>query len=583
MKEQDRDLPMRMPNALPPAVGLSGFELDMYRVQRNLYPNQGGGGGSEEPPNGLSMRDLLTPLFRHKFKIVSIFILCSLATAVYVASMPDYYVSEAGVALDERRRNLVVDPSGEQSNSLLTSERSTSSDSAKSEITILMSTTLAEQLVDAVGVERILQQLTADEAAKQAIAGRVEFDYNQLNWLGKSLYWMDRGRGRVMSALNLNPPNLSPRERAILVVQKCLTVRESRPGSGYLVLEFAALRPELAQEFLTKLLEIYKAGHIEMSKVADPELFQKQLDESRRSYAEKEAELAKEKERLHIVSLDAQKEMLVGRLTQLNTQMDETDRALKAATIRVTALNDLLEKPTDQADMAAQEARDPALDLLRQKIVELRLQQVEMGKRYKSSSQFMRNLQSQIDEYESMLKKQSTSEAVKFTDPIRRSRELELATHKVEIDVNTAMKEALNKEIDKTQNELTVMTGNEGRIKRLEQELQLESVDMEQHRRTLNIAKANEMFDNDRISNVSIKQKATLPVLSAKKPRKMLAILAMGIFGGLFAGVALAFVMEFLNHSIRTNEEVEKWLGLPVLTALPRTRRHLPQMREEIL
>jgi len=38
---------------------------------------------------------------------------------------------------------------------------------------------------------------------------------------------------------------------------------------------------------------------------------------------------------------------------------------------------------------------------------------------------------------------------------------------------------------------------------------------------------------------------------------------------GLILGIVLAFVMEYFDNSIRTPEDVERHLGLPVLTVIP--------------
>ncbi|MCM2324292.1 MAG: polysaccharide biosynthesis tyrosine autokinase, partial [Oligoflexia bacterium] len=52
------------------------------------------------------------------------------------------------------------------------------------------------------------------------------------------------------------------------------------------------------------------------------------------------------------------------------------------------------------------------------------------------------------------------------------------------------------------------------------------------------------------------------------KPKK-LASLLMGIIGGLAAGFGLAFVIEILDQSVRTQEDVENKLGLPFLGQIP--------------
>lgn len=52
------------------------------------------------------------------------------------------------------------------------------------------------------------------------------------------------------------------------------------------------------------------------------------------------------------------------------------------------------------------------------------------------------------------------------------------------------------------------------------------------------------------------------------KPKKMLALL-LGVTVGLVLGVALAFLVEMLDQSVRTQEDVENKLGLPFLGQIP--------------
>jgi capsular polysaccharide biosynthesis protein len=70
----------------------------------------------------------------------------------------------------------------------------------------------------------------------------------------------------------------------------------------------------------------------------------------------------------------------------------------------------------------------------------------------------------------------------------------------------------------------------------------------------------------DNVSNVSIVQPPTLP-FEPIKPKKRLN-LAFGIFLGIFGGIGLAFVQEFFDDTLKTNEDIEKRLELPVLATI---------------
>lgn len=68
-----------------------------------------------------------------------------------------------------------------------------------------------------------------------------------------------------------------------------------------------------------------------------------------------------------------------------------------------------------------------------------------------------------------------------------------------------------------------------------------------------------------KVDNVSILAKATvLDNQSPIKPRPLLNI-AIAFVVGLMAGVGVAFLLEYLDNTIKNEQEVERILGLPVL------------------
>lgn len=62
------------------------------------------------------------------------------------------------------------------------------------------------------------------------------------------------------------------------------------------------------------------------------------------------------------------------------------------------------------------------------------------------------------------------------------------------------------------------------------------------------------------------------------RPRVLLNM-ALGILLGLMLGIGAAFFMEYLDTSVKTLEEVESQLGLPVLAVIPRNMKLLPKTR----
>lgn len=70
-----------------------------------------------------------------------------------------------------------------------------------------------------------------------------------------------------------------------------------------------------------------------------------------------------------------------------------------------------------------------------------------------------------------------------------------------------------------------------------------------------------------KVENLEIIDPAVVPV-SPIKPRPVLNI-AIAFVLALMIGVGLAFLLEYLDHTVKTSEDVEKFLELPVLGAIP--------------
>ncbi len=81
--------------------------------------------------------------------------------------------------------------------------------------------------------------------------------------------------------------------------------------------------------------------------------------------------------------------------------------------------------------------------------------------------------------------------------------------------------------------------------------------------------------------NVWVVEKAEKPT-SPIKPRKALNIL-LGIIVGLFGGIGLAFFIEYLDNTIKSPEDVETRLGVPVLGVIPLLESKEENIEEIIL
>lgn len=68
-------------------------------------------------------------------------------------------------------------------------------------------------------------------------------------------------------------------------------------------------------------------------------------------------------------------------------------------------------------------------------------------------------------------------------------------------------------------------------------------------------------------SNIRVVEKAAVPLYPVSPNKKKNILLA--IILGLFGGVGIAFFLEYLDQSIRTEQDVENYLDLPILAIVP--------------
>lgn len=73
---------------------------------------------------------------------------------------------------------------------------------------------------------------------------------------------------------------------------------------------------------------------------------------------------------------------------------------------------------------------------------------------------------------------------------------------------------------------------------------------------------------------IRIIQSAYVPTKPVKPQRTM--ILALGLMAGLFGGVALALLLNALDSSLKTVDQAEEYLGLPVLSVVPQMKNLKP-------
>ena len=196
---------------------------------------------------------------------------------------------------------------------------------------------------------------------------------------------------------------------------------------------------------------------------------------------------------------------------------------------------------------------DPVLVDLSKELTEAQIELYDLKTRYKDKHPKVANLASRVEilrnEFNDKLEK--VYKNLLIEDSILQSRE-----------------EELQKAIKKYEEDALLTNQNELRYAVLEREVE---TNKGLYEIMLNKLKETQINESSGKSNIRLIEPADLP-RSPIRPRKALNIILAVIFG-LVSGVGLAFLMEYMETNIKTEEDVEIYLRLPVLGIIPEVER----------
>ena len=211
---------------------------------------------------------------------------------------------------------------------------------------------------------------------------------------------------------------------------------------------------------------------------------------------------------------------------------------------------------------------NPVADGIKQRLIDLRFSELELANRYHDESRVLIELREQIRFAEDeLLKEQATkTELTTGIDANYQVLQLELEQEQAQLQALIAQKQYLKKSMEKRKKDLIALNNNEAALSTLQREVDIARDEYNQYRESYQRVKISMALDVGKISNVNILQPATLPIepIKSKKRRN----LALGFLLGLIGSVCIAYAREHLDNTIKTVDDVNKQLGLPVLITI---------------
>ena len=370
-------------------------------TERNSNPSVPGGNGNGNgngnghgnghsashaptPPRRAPVRpadpwDLLTPwgvasaCYRHKWKIVAVFVPIMAVAAVLLYLAPPIYQSNVKLLSRIGRESLATDP-------VVTGQPIPVSQTRESEINtelaILQSRLLLERVVDRITPQRILSPDGAQRHVSPAPRARTPI--------------APASPSRVVAAFI---PPVPPREKAIEKLGRNLEI-DVEGKSNIIDVTLNAFSPQVAHDALDELVRLYLERHIEVySSPAQTRLLREQTDHLAAALNQKEEELTRFRQSHNLIVPERQKEIQLTQLAALQRDLADATSQVGASNAKIAALNRSMQDVGSHIELSRTSGKtNYAADSMKNRLAELRQKESDYASRYSSDTRFLENL-----------------------------------------------------------------------------------------------------------------------------------------------------------------------------------------------
>lgn len=548
------------------------------------YPAYRDGYASE----GFQLLDYWKAIRKRLWLVLGIAVLVTTLTAIYMARKPNIYAAAARIQVDLEQTNpdLNVTPDRQRPMS--------NPDPA------YFNTQL--QLLDS---ESLLRQVVKDNSLdtnKDFMAAA--------NENGGMLRSMLRAIGLASdSKKDTNPEQFTPSQNSLVssdevaeamrlapyvdVIRKNMSVepvRESRATvkeTRLIEITFRHTNPNLAADVVNKIGETFvtlNQSRRSGTSRKTSDFLTKRIGDLQSEIREGEIELVDLQRNVGIVKTTGDQTIVIDRLAGLNKALLDAENRRKNAEAQYFAVKDSPDRINAMAEQENQKfIQDRKVAIIAyqndtaKKIADFQAQRARLLHEYKETAPEIIEIDTQIKSLENSLTK-----VVDEND--QKVEELRDRTAKVLVDnLRTKYVQAKDEE-DKTRaaydaqyNDAQVQNSGAVRLKLLEQTIETNKGFLDNLRKQQS---SNDVASQGSDNNISIAGFA-IPPEHAVSPSRLTTVLAALFLSTLF-GMGLALFLEYLDDTIRTTEEIETYLQLPALAAIP-TIDSIPTKRRLLL
>ncbi|WGS66040.1 GumC family protein [Marinitoga aeolica] len=329
--------------------------------------------------------------------------------------------------------------------------------------------------------------------------------------------------------------------------------------------------PELARNVANKLAEVYNEFLKTLSKneyTVKREFIEQQIPKVESDLKAAEEKIRKFKEKNKVFLLDEEAKNILSFTLEYDRQINQYNLQLEETKSKVKAFNDLLKKVDEKIISSETISTNPLVSQLKSKLIDYKVELAGLLNVYPETDPKVKEIKDKIAETEKLLKDEVSkiiTSQVQTINPAYQDIYLQLIESQYTTEVLKSTIDALTK-LKSTYNEKF------SKLPLLEQQLlELErDIKVKENLYTLLLEKLEEtrIAEAGVVGTAKLIDSAITPNKPIKPNKKLTA--AIGGVLGIFLGILVAFIVEYMDKSIKDEDEIKRMAkGHIVLGRIP--------------
>jgi uncharacterized protein involved in exopolysaccharide biosynthesis len=343
------------------------------------------------------------------------------------------------------------------------------------------------------------------------------------------------------------------------------------PDSNVIEVSMQGPDAAAATKLLNSLTTLYLRKHASLHAGGNntAEFFSEQVAFHRARLDAATERLAAFQEKDNIVDIKDEMDMHLQKVASMHGALKDLSAEIESMAQEAAALQAQIKDQPDEVTRERQVIVNPEVTAMRTKLVDLERQRDELLQRYTPKSRFVMDKEAELTTLRKAIQEREPNvvggtlvSQNRLKDALVQQLLQKQASHEAAV----AKRRAVAHEVKSYEARLNVLKDRTFDLGRLRGDFDLAREAYLMYEKKAEEARVSRAMDENNIANASIVQEAMQPVLA--QPRGLLTIAAASGMGGLVLGIAVAFMLEFFNLTVKDEQDVERFLQVPVLATI---------------